>query len=314
MVFVRRCLQLALRDHGSLIDIPVGILKLFKGNAVAIKLALVLLLTVGVQAVVLASVGPDVHTLAVLLAVFPEAFVALAIWVVKCALTIAVIHFEIAVVGLTISPHVDSFARFAATLERTVVETTIRPLVKTFATHRVVREWPLEHFTLGCDSAAPPVDLTLSEVALENRVVRVNFEPIAIRLTSLLVHLPAVHRTRLALVEVKPQTALGVHLSLVGVPILKVVKRTQLAINVLYHFIVYVLGHVFIIIERKAVVNPFDIRVDSFTKVHLDLGLSPGQILADNPGLRQVECQTLKTRSHRRDSPLELDLFVVELY
>jgi hypothetical protein len=71
----------------------------------------------------------------VLFAIFPEAFKTFAIRVMQDTETIAVIAFEFAIVGLSIWPHVDSFAVLFASLPVSEVKSPIRPLVKPLATH-----------------------------------------------------------------------------------------------------------------------------------------------------------------------------------
>jgi len=183
--------------------------------------------------VVLRTIRPYVVAFPVLLPIFPTAFVSFAIRVVKNAESVTIIRLELSFVSLTVRPHIDSLSILLATLERPEEQTAIRPLIETLTAHAIVGERTLEHLTPRCDASAPPVDLSLSKVPLEDGIVRVNLKAETIRFASLLVHLSSVFGTGLTLVEVQPQASLGVHFHLVRVPMLEMIEWSQFPVNIL---------------------------------------------------------------------------------
>ena len=152
---------------------------------------------------ILGAIWPDIVAFTVLLAILPITFEALTIWIMQNTEAVAVIVLEFAVVCLSIRPDVSSFTVFLACLEWSKVQSTIRPLVETLTTHSVVAERSLVHFTFRCDTASPPVDLSFGKETLEERIIWVDFEPVTIRSTALLILLASVFCARSTSIKVE---------------------------------------------------------------------------------------------------------------
>ena len=93
--------------------------------------------------------------------------ILLAIWIVKCSFTKAVILLELTLVGLTIGPHVGSEALLLSLVELSKEEARVWPLEEALAVHGIVRERPLVNLTPRCYPAPIPIDLTFFKEAFE---------------------------------------------------------------------------------------------------------------------------------------------------
>lgn len=114
---------------------------------------------------------------------------------------------------------------------------------------------PLIDFPLGGYTTTIPVDLTFSEVAFEYGVIRVHFKSITIRSAALNILLASILSTRFPLVKVKHETSLRIHIHFVWIPVLKVVKGTQLSVNVLDVLVFDLTDYVLVVFKGKAVID-----------------------------------------------------------
>lgn len=201
-----------------------------------------------------------------LLSILPVALILLAIWIVKRALTHALIIFELSNICLSIWPQVGALALFLSSMERTVVETTIRPLEQPIAFHSVVDKGPLVDFTTACNASTIPVDLTLLKESFKHGVVRVYLEAHAVRFEAIDVDLTAILASTSPLLKLKLFLALSIKV-VICFTLRIVVKWAQHLVDVSYRFVADAVHDIVIILKSEVMLKANDVTIKAFPEV-----------------------------------------------
>jgi hypothetical protein len=196
----------------------------------------------------------------VLLAFLPGAVQGLTVGIVKNSLTVAFIVLEIADIGLAIWPHVSPFAVFPALDEHAEEKSSIRPLEKALAVHRVLQERTLVDLASGCNATSPTVDLSFIELTFEHRVIGEDLEAHPVRLSAFEADLSPILRTAFPRVPVRSHDPLRPDIVLFVV-VLKVVKGTERLVNVSHSLVLDLIDNKLVVLECKVVVDFLDVRV-----------------------------------------------------
>ena len=206
------------------------------------------------------------NTVATFLVILPVAFILLAIWIVKRALTHALIIFELSNICLSIWPQVGALALFLSSMERTVVETTIRPLEQPIAFHSVVDKGPLVDFTTACNASTIPVDLTLLKESFKHGVVRVYLEAHAVRFEAIDVDLTAILASTSPLLKLKLFLALSIKV-VICFTLRIVVKWAQHLVDVSYRFVADAVHDIVVVLDSEVMLKANDVTIKAFPEV-----------------------------------------------
>ena len=201
-----------------------------------------------------------------LLSVLPVALILLAIRIVKRALSHALVIFELSDICLSIWPQVGALALFLSSVERTVVETTIRPLEQPIAFHCVVDEGPLVDFTTACDASTEAVNLPFLKEPFEEGVVRVDLEAHAVRFKAFHVDLTAILASTPTLFKLKLFLALSIEI-VICFMVCIVVKWAQHLVDVFDRLIADAVHHIVVILESEVMLKTNDVTIKAFPEV-----------------------------------------------
>ncbi len=176
--------------------------------------------------------------------------------------------------------------------------------------HSIVTEGSLIDFSSPSYSASPPVDLTFSKVSLKERVVRVNFETVAIWPVSL-VCLASVHCSRFPLIKVKAQIFIDRIFAACG--ILKVIEGSKFLVNVLYLGVTDLFKHITIVIKAERVVHSLKNLIDPLSDIDFDLCGHQVYVIYLQFPLRKVNTERFKFVLKVINVLLDVLLIVIKL-